>query len=273
MSKHLLVNGVPHPIYHGGWKPDPKDPRDHKFGLYRPGETQGDETTPSDLRQLLDAIWNQLTEGSCTAHGSGKCARFALSQEGEDIGMPARNFIYGQARQMEGDFGQDNGATVRDAIKSIAQFGVPPETLFPYGPATLFAVPTPNIFTAAKQHPAIQYLSIDNSQAGEMIGCLAAGYPFAFGMTLQESFMSDAVAATGFVPIPAPNEDIAGGHCMAAVGYNPALVFPDGSTKQTIIVANSWDVTWGDEGYCYIPLEMFLDTARTDDCWTIRKMK
>jgi C1A family cysteine protease len=272
MSKHLIVNGLPHPKYRGGWNPDCKDPRDRKLRLHRPGEI-ADVETPSDLRPLLDAIWNQADEGSCTAHGSLKCARFSLNQEGEDFGMPSRNFTYGQSRLMEGNFNQDSGATVRDALKSIAKFGVPPESMFSYGPSTLFALPTRDIFSAALIHPAIEYLSIDNSQAAEMIGCLSAGFPFAFGMTLQESFMSDAVAASGFVPVPTANEGVAGGHCMTAVGYQPALLWPDGSTQRTVIVANSWDVTWGDKGYCYIPLSMFLDTTRTDDCWTIRNMK
>ena len=270
----MLFKGQPTP-FRGGWKPERKDPRDKKFGVHRLGEVGDPATLPQsvDLRPQLDAVWNQQDESSCTAHGGGKCARFALVKEGKDIGMPARNFIYGQARQLEGDFNRDEGATVRGAIKSIAQFGVPPESLFPYGPATLFLVPTSDIFAAAKRHPAINYFSIDNSQVGEMLGCLAAGYPFAFGMTLQESFMSDAVAQTGFVPVPAQNEDIAGGHCMAAVGYNQAMAWPDGTTQSAIIVANSWDVTWGDNGYCYIPLSMFLDTSRTDDCWTIRTMQ
>jgi C1A family cysteine protease len=66
----------------------------------------------------------------------------------------------------------------------------------------------------------------------QMQGCLASGYPFVFGFTVYESFESDTVAQTGIVPMPAQGEQVLGGHCVVAVGYD--------DTQRRFIVRNSW---------------------------------
>ena len=65
-----------------------------------------------------------------------------------------------------------------------------------------------------------------------MQGCLAPGYPFVFGFSVYESFMSAEVARTGEVPLPPRGEQLIGGHAVLAVGYDDAI--------QRFIVRNSW---------------------------------
>jgi C1A family cysteine protease len=71
--------------------------------------------------------------------------------------------------------------------------------------------------------------------------CISEGFPFVFGFTVHESFMSEAVAKTGNMPMPKASEPVVGGHAVMAVGYNDA--------KNVAIVRNSWGTGWGDKGY------------------------
>ena len=92
--------------------------------------------------------------------------------------------------------------------------------------------------------------------------CLASGFPFVFGFTVYESFESDAVAQTGCVPMPGPDESTLGGHAVMAVGYSDA--------SQRFLVRNSWGPSWGIHGYFTIPYAYLSNSDLADDFWTIR---
>jgi len=95
-----------------------------------------------------------------------------------------------------------------------------------------------------------------------MKGCLASGYPFVFGFTVYDSFESTTVAQTGHAPMPQPGEKVAGGHAVAAVGYD--------DKNQWFIVRNSWGASWGLKGYFTLPYQYLLAADLSDDFWTIR---
>ena len=40
--------------------------------------------------------------------------------------------------------------------------------------------------------------------------CLASGFPFVFGFSVYDSFMSDEVKKTGIMPMPKDDEDMSG---------------------------------------------------------------
>lgn len=98
-----------------------------------------------------------------------------------------------------------------------------------------------------------------------MKGCLASGYPFVFGFSVYESFESQAVAQTGIVPMPSPNEQLLGGHAVLAVGYD--------DEQGRFIVRNSWGKDWGMEGYFTIKYDYLLNDNLADDFWTIRRVE
>jgi len=95
-----------------------------------------------------------------------------------------------------------------------------------------------------------------------MKGCLASGYPFVFGFTVYDSFESQQVAQTGVVPMPGSTEQVLGGHCVVAVGYD--------DSQQRFIVRNSWGADWGIQGYCTMPYAYLTDPNLASDFWTIR---
>lgn len=95
-----------------------------------------------------------------------------------------------------------------------------------------------------------------------MKACLASGYPFAFGFTVYENFESDAVAATGVVPMPGTSEQVLGGHAVLAVGYDDA--------QQRFIVRNSWGSAWGMGGYFTMPYAYLTNPDLASDFWKIQ---
>jgi C1A family cysteine protease len=97
-----------------------------------------------------------------------------------------------------------------------------------------------------------------------MEGCLADGFPFVFGFTVYDSFEGAQVAQTGVVPMPQPGENVVGGHCVVAVGYD--------SVKRVFIIRNSWGTKWGMKGYCTMPYEYLVSPQLASDFWTVRSV-
>jgi hypothetical protein len=126
--------------------------------------------------------------------------------------------------------------------------------------------PPDEVWASAEKHQTLEYLSVGYTK-NEFLACLREGYPFVFGINLYSSFMSEEVAYTGYVRLADPvKEESQGGHCMLAVGY-----FFDKSGCDYIIAQNSWGDSWGDKGFCYIPMGCFL--RDTFDYWTIRSIE
>ena len=239
-----------------GWKKDIPDLRDY---LYR--SFQVDITIPDkvDLRATCSAIENQEQLGSCTANALVGNLEFLEQKEAVPFQDISRLFIYFNERWIEGDTREDNGAQLRDGIKSLIKWGYCSESRVPYDITKFAKKPSCIAYAEAKKHKITSYLSIRSMD--EMRHCLADGYPFVFGFDVYESFESDEVARTGIVPIPKDGESYLGGHAVCAVGYD--------QTKELFIVRNSWGSNWGDKGYCYMPFELIEKNA--NDFWSIRK--
>lgn len=254
-----------------GWKRDLPDQRDHSYAASRAGlQAVG---TSTDLRPQCPLVYDQGRIGSCTANAIAGAIEFDLIRQRTDF-VPSRLFIYYNERLMEGTVGSDAGAQIRDGIKSVAQQGDCPESLWTYDdtpadPTTgLFAPnakaaqqPNPDCYAQATQYKAMSYQSVDQNLA-DMKACLSEGFPFVYGFTVYESFESSQVAQSGDVPMPSPSERVLGGHAVLAVGYD------DDEAK--FIVRNSWGPNWGDGGYFYMPYAYLLDNNLSDDFWTVR---
>ncbi len=177
---------------------------------------------------------------------------------------PSRLFIYYNERAIEGTVDSDSGAQIRDGIKTVAAEGACPETMWPYIESSFSVRPGTACYQCAKLHPAVQYERVPQD-AGQLKGCLAAGYPFVFGFSVYESFEGDAVAKSGMVPMPGAFETEVGGHAVIAVGYNDSV--------QRFLVRNSWGSKWGVGGYFTIPYAYLTNSDLASDFWVIRVVK
>jgi len=263
-SGPLSVLTVRRPSVHGGygWVHDLPDARDFMYAAPLLRYPHG--LPPSvDLRSECPPVYDQGQLGSCTANGIAGAIEFDQRKQGNTEFVPSRLFIYYNERVIEGTVSQDSGAQIRDGVKSVAKLGAPPETDWPYDITKFADQPPPQAYQDALQDIVTSYSRVSHNLA-QMQGCLASGYPFVFGFTVYQSFESDTVAQTGIVPMPAQGEQVLGGHCVVAVGYD--------DTQRRFIVRNSWGASWGLAGYCLMPYEYLLNPSLASDFWTLRSV-
>ena len=242
-----------------GWSPDLPDVRDHLFSV--PGPTLASLPASVDLRPGCPPVYDQGQLGSCTANAIAAAIEFDLKKEGLADLMPSRLFIYYNERAIEGSIGSDSGAQLRDGIKTVNKQGVCSEDEWPYDVATFTSAPPATAYTDALATRATSYQRVSRDLA-QYKGCLAAGYPFAFGFTVYDGFESQQVAASGEVGLPAAGEKVVGGHAVLAVGYDDAT--------QRFLVRNSWGTGWGEQGYFTMPYAYLTQRGLSSDFWTIR---
>lgn len=245
-----------------GWKPDRPDKRDHIFSVPE-ASGEGAVALPSsiDLRAHCSPIDDQLDIGSCTAHAITGAMEFLELKAGKKLVNLSRLFVYYNERVIENTVTEDAGAELRDGIKTVATQGVCAESYCKYITKNFARKPSATAYKYGLKHLAVAYQRIVSFD--DMKACLAGGNPFVFGFTVYSSFMSDAVAATGKMPMPSKYENEEGGHAVLAVGY-------DDST-QSIIVRNSWGTEWGDNGYFYMPYAYIQNQTLCNDMWVISK--
>jgi C1A family cysteine protease len=246
-----------------GWRHDSLDRRDKVFQRTLPWLTPLPASV--DWSQKLPPCYDQGNLGSCTANAIAAALQFLQGTEGEPLVMPSRLFIYYNERAMEGSVAGDSGAEIRDGIKSVNAQGDCPESEWPYvDDGKTFAVLPPNkCYADASKELLLQYLSVDNTILVDLLAALAQG-PVVGGFTVFESFQSDAVAASGVVPMPGPDEAQVGGHAVLWTGYD--------QTAGIIRGRNSWGPGWGNNGYFTIPMQYLTDPTLADDFWLCERI-
>ena len=249
-----------HDIIWYGWRPDLPDNRDFMYAA--PRAIVKKLPAKVDLRPSCPPVYNQGQLGSCTANAIGAAYEFGLMKQNKAVDFtPSRLFIYYNERVMEHTVNIDNGAEIRDGVKSLNIQGVCPEKMLPYD-ITKFAVkPAASCYKEALKHLVLSYHRVER-KLEQMKGCLADGFPFVFGFTVYDAFESPAVSKTGKLDLPKKNEKGVGGHAVLAVGYD------DKTNRFT--VRNSWGSDWGLAGYFTMPYGYLTEQNLSDDFWTIR---
>ena len=267
---------APRPKHSFGWV---RDLPDHRDVAYSAPMAQLQKLPPSvDLRPQCPPVYDQGPIGSCTANAIAGAIQFDRRKNGEQPDfIPSRLFIYYNERIIEHTVPLDNGARIRDGIKSIAKQGVCPETSWPYDPTPadpnthLFPAgskpvtrPTGPCFDQAASHTAIAYFRVQQALS-QMKGCLAEGYPFCFGFTVYSSIYDANNNPVKVLPMPAGGGSTLGGHAVLAVGYDDA--------KQWFTIRNSWGPAVQDNGYFYMPYAYIGDPNLASDFWTVRRIQ
>ena len=249
--------------------PDTPDERDHPYRITNPSLVAPQFV---DLEPGMPPVWDQGNLGSCTAHGSLAGFLYATGKAGESVPMLSRLEVYYNARALEGTTGEDAGAQVRDAIKACVK-GVAPESDWPYD-VSRFAV-APNAQTRADSINRATVYQTVGRWPGAVQACLSEGFPVVVGLTLYESFESQAALSSGVVRWPQPWEQVLGGHCMAVVGIGmgaewiAAGQFPTANPNVRYVkLRNSWGTDVYQGGYLLMPANYLHRHGA--DFWTIR---
>jgi C1A family cysteine protease len=245
------------PVHRFGRLPDIKDPRDYHYSTSLYIRALPELPKKADISLKCPPVYQQGDLGSCVANSVGGNIEFIRMFQKLKVYTPSRLFIYYNAREMEGTIDEDSGCTIRDGIKTVANLGVCPETIWEYFIPNFAIKPPTHCYQEALNSQVINYRRIGYTLS-EMKSCLVEGFPFIIGVDVFENFPMET--ETGIIPMP--KGECIGGHAMLVVGYDDdARVFK---------IRNSWGEEWGESGYGYIPYDYLTDMSISADYWTIR---
>jgi C1A family cysteine protease len=216
-------------------------------------------------RPAIKWVYDQGEEGSCTANSGIGAERFFRATHGLPDFLGSRQFLYYATRSLEGGTGSDSGASIADTETAECKFGVCLESTWPYS-KKLTVKPSAAAYKEALLHQVLVKSPLEQTQLA-LETCIAAGQPVHYGMTVYESFESDAVAASGVVPMPKKREAALGGHALYLFDYD--------RTKKLFYGQNSWGSGWGQAGLCLfsIPFNYILSPDYASDFWTVSKVE
>jgi C1A family cysteine protease len=240
-----------------GWKPDLPDARDHEFTL-KSTALRLPKTVDLRTHPNMPPVYDQGALGSCTANAIAAAKKF---KHPDFPDQPSRLYIYYNERAREGTTDEDAGAYIRDGMSSLRHQGACSETLWAYDISAFAIKPPTAAYQQGAKYPDTGYERVPR-KLYSMKYAIFKERPIVFGFTVYESFESDEVARTGFVPMPGPSEEVLGGHAVLAVGYE--------DLRQCFICRNSWNTDWGMEGYFYMPYDYLLDENLSDDFWVLK---
>jgi C1A family cysteine protease len=227
-----------------------------------------------DLRKWCSPIENQGNLGSCTANaGVGLVEYFQRRAFGKHLDG-SRLFIYKATRNLLRWTG-DQGAYLRDTMKALVLFGVPPESYWPYKISKFDDEPPAFCYAFGQNFQAIKYYRLDppGASPGKALGSvrqsLAAGLPSMFGFSVYSS-MPGVNEGTGDIPMPQPGDKFEGGHAVVAVGYDDAKKI--GKDKGALLIRNSWGTAWGEKGYGWLPYA-YVEEGLAVDFWSLVEAK
>lgn len=228
----------------------------------------------ADLTPYLGPVFNQDQLGSCTANACAGALEYEENlQNGNDNAVQlSRLFLYYNERALEGTIWQDSGGEIRDVVKVAAQYGAPLETTWPYNEAKFRTKPSLEAYNEGLAHRALKYEAVPQDLIAFKHVLAVLNRPILIGITVYESFESEATIASGVVPMPAQNENCMGGHAVLAVGYDDA--------KQAVLVRNSWDSIYPpawpgskETGSFWLPYAYLMDPNLAEDFWVITSIQ
>lgn len=263
-----------------GWRPDLPDFRDYHYRLSPHGAAELAKAPPprdEAPRFRKPRIKNQREFGSCTGQ--------AWSREAErerKLTEQSALAIYYEERRINGETDIDAGAYIRDGAKVVTSYGIPTEKLWPDIDKNVFEDPSDKADKNAHRKIFAEYLRVGPSQQ-EMCAVIASGHGFVMGISCYDSMFEQMAERTGIIPYPQDNESLQGGHALQFGGYDlqfrqsetaqrfRSQGFPESAIpEQVLVFANSWDESWGDQGYGYLDMRFASDENLADDRWTIR---
>lgn len=182
---------------------------------------------------------------------------------------PSRLFIYYNSRRLARCTRWNTAVSLRDGYRAVRRWGACPERMWPYAIAQFTERPSEPCYARGTRTQVVKYERLKRDVT-VLRACLAEGYPFAFGMSLFESFYTTpSVRRVGTARMPASSEQLRGAHAVLAVGYD--------DRRRHFIIRNSWGERWGDRGHFTLPYEFFEARIRGEslawDFWTLRDLE
>ena len=221
------------------------------------------------------SILNQLNLGSCVVNSYAGIIQSLYNK------TDSRLYLYFNARVGTGySPTEDSGLDLLQAMPIMKTFGIVPESNWEYNVSRFSTIP-PYAKTYQVADTSKSIISQAIPQTDDAIKtALYAGKFVMLGFIVYSSFMSNAVASNGIVPLPSANEKPLGGHCIHIVGW---LTY---NNISCYICRNSWGTSWGNDGstnpsnfknngsnggFCYIPTSYLLNSSQAFEFLSVGK--
>lgn len=197
-----------------------------------------------DLSEWEPPVTDQGQEGSCTAHAGVRMLSWLYKKIYGESYIFSPQFLYRAERICEGDVNEDGGAQSRTLMAVLNEVGCCLESTFPYSDDGWKQPTTEAMLAEAHKYKIGAYHRVPALDVLKSV--LASQYPVVMGIEVYASFESDAVAATGNVPVPdTGKEQFLGGHEVFCHGYD--------DSAQVLLMTNSWGTGWGEQGHFALP--------------------
>ncbi len=233
-----------------------------------------------DLSSWCSPIRNQGSLNSCTAFAAAALLEYFARKAKDEYTSISPLFLYKVARNLMNSTG-DVGASVRETMKTMVAFGVPPEKYWSYEADKFDEDPPAFCYSYAQSYKTLKYFRLDRPDLTKEIllfqiqAVLAADFPCIFGFTVYSSIYNKENISSGCIPYPSKKDQVIGGHTVLAVGYNnyKEIKHSNGREKPTrgaFLIRNSWGTGWGQKGYGWLPYDYILK-GLTADWWSLIK--
>lgn len=249
--------------------PSTPDPRDYKFInlMIQSGLPLAEELVTIDYRSNLPNCFDQLSRGSCVACASAwspKAYQEIIQGDFPMNGLSAA-YLYAMCKKIDGLSGQE-GTTVKAAMQVLKGYGICSEDTMPYLTLSNLSAPyVPSISSTATTEASkykissyAQICSLSDTNRSSVITAMRTA------LKNQGPFVIALLVCSNFAPnsegkLPLPSGTIQGGHAVSIVGDLP--------DQECFILRNSWGISWGLNGYAYLPYSWI--TNKVDDYWTL----
>lgn len=224
----------------------------------KPLKTRAELPAKVDLSAYFPKPGDQGTQGSCAGWASAYMMSYYQGRKNKwNLNTPEHifspSFIYNQVKG-KGDCNQ--GSILYENLKLMTTVGSVPISMFPYVHDDCARQPSAEVSQAAANYkiPGFQRINIKNVLEAKKF--LAEEKPIAVGMAIDYPFITldknyiyslYAKGVRGYLYADK-------GHAMVVVGYD--------DSKKAFRVINSWNTSWGDDGYGWIDYDSFSKRMR-----------
>jgi C1A family cysteine protease len=263
-----------------GWYRDLPDHRDFTpqhsvarrlLAHLQAGKDKQPPPTKIDWRDYFLPVQDQLELATSSAHAVIGLVQYFQRRSSGEVITPSRLFLHGNARRLAGGNCGLAAGSLRTTLKAAVKFGLPPERHWPYEPAAVDLAPDPFVYGFESEFRSLRYIRLDGvRQSGletleTLKSYLAAGFVCVLGFGVSSSLTNEPE-----IPFPTQFDSIRTGQAVVVVGYDDEPRIR--SEKGAFLVRNSWGVSWGMDGYGWLPFRYVTDKLAAD-IWTVLRPK
>lgn len=199
-----------------------------------------------DLRGALHVEYQEQI-GSCQGHALMSVCELAGYMANNQLMEFSNWFGYLGSQKIDGLLGRDVGSTLSGGRELVTKYGCCPLDVMPY--------PNPAKYPRNPQVPTEAYVAAAQFKIRNSMICENYDDVFHFMGSGQGGVQiginwNDTMTPNrdGVIESYSPNRR-GGGHSVAFIGY---VKQKDKKNRKYLILLNSWDVTWGDDGYAIV---------------------